>query len=151
MSVRSLCHRRAGAFALLFALALGVALVPPAAAQNAIAAADRAEFQKVILEQLGAFRRDDGAAAFALAAPGIRETFGTPETFMDMVRQGYQPVYRPQTFEFGDASVGPHGPEQRVFVVGPDGRDYIAVYPMERQPDGRWLVNGCLLKRPESV
>lgn len=120
-------------------------------AQTALSADDRAQFQKVILDQLHAFQRDDGAAAFSLAAPGIRETFGTPETFMEMVRDGYQPVYRPQSFEFGQATVGPYGPEQRVFVRGPDGKDYIAVYPMERQSDGRWLVNGCMLKRPESV
>jgi hypothetical protein len=127
-----------------------LSMARPATAQT-LGEADRAAFRQVISDQLAALRRDDGGAAFALAAPGIRETFGTPDAFMEMVRAGYQPVYRPQVFEFGIASVGPHGPEQRVFVVGPDGRDYVAIYPMERQPDGRWLVNGCLLTRPEGA
>ena len=30
----------------------------------------------------------------------IQGMFGTPEIFMDMVRQGYQPVYRPRVFDF---------------------------------------------------
>ena len=29
-----------------------------------------------------------------------RQMFGTSDVFMDMVRQGYQPVYRPRLFEF---------------------------------------------------
>ena len=139
----------AAAVVLVLAVALGAAPTPASA--QVLGADDRVAFRDAILAQLGAFRRDDGAAAFALAAPAIRETFGTPDAFMEMVRTGYQPVYRPQVFEFGVASIGPYGPEQRVFVVGPDGRDYVAIYPMERQPDGRWLVNGCLLTRPEGA
>ena len=39
-----------------------------------------------------------------------------------------------------------HGaPAQRVLVVGPDGVPVIAVYPMQRMPDGSWLINGCYL------
>ena len=36
-------------------------------------------------------------------------------------------------------------PAQRVLVVGPDGVPVIAVYPMQRMPDGSWLINGCFL------
>jgi hypothetical protein len=70
---------------------------------------------------------------------------------MEMVRRGYQPVYRPRQVRFGEAVVGERGPEQRVFVVGPDGLPYIAVYPMERQDDGTWKTDGCTLERPRSA
>ena len=71
-------------------------------------------------------RRDDAEAAFGFASPGIRSLFGTSGTFMDMVRQGYQPVYRPQVFEFREI-VDLHGlPTQKVHVIGPDGRPVTA-------------------------
>jgi hypothetical protein len=64
-----------------------------------------------------------------------------------MVRSGYGPVYRPRTFEFRNIVDHGSGPEQQVFVVGPDGRGYIAHYTMERQPDGSWRIGGCYLER----
>ncbi len=51
-----------------------------------------AEIHDVIERQLAAFERDDADGAFAFASPGIRRRFGTPETFMDMVRRHYPPV-----------------------------------------------------------
>ncbi len=60
-----------------------------------------AEIRGVIERQLAAFERDDADGAFAFASPGIRRRFGTPETFMDMVRRHYPPVYRPRDVAFG--------------------------------------------------
>jgi hypothetical protein len=34
---------------------------------------------------------------------------------------------------------------QSVELVGPDGGHYIALYRMEKQPDGSWKINGCEL------
>ena len=65
---------------------------------------------------------------------------------MRMVRQGYKPVHRPQSFRFGEAALDPLGRQaQRVTLVGPDGRTYEALYSMERQPDGSWRIDGCTL------
>jgi hypothetical protein len=75
--------------------------------------------------------------------------FGQPGVFMDMVRQGYRPVYRPQTFAFREI-VELHGQvAQKVHVVGPDGRPVTAVYPMTRLPDGSWRIDGCYLQAPD--
>ncbi len=120
---------------------------PPRLAE--INESDRNAIRAVIKDQLAAFQRDDGAAAFSHAAPGIRAQFGTHENFMRMVKQGYQPVYRPQRVDFLDLVVARGELIQRVFVVGPDGTDVIALYLMRRQPDGRWKINGCVLVHPE--
>ena len=78
--------------ALRFFALLGVmlSLALPAAAQ--VSPSDQTAIRDVIEGQLEAFRRDDGDAAFGYAAPSIRNMFGSSETFMDMVRQGYRPV-----------------------------------------------------------
>ena len=97
----------------------------------------------------GQRRYDDAEAAFGFASPGIRSLFGTSGTFMDMVRQGYRPVYRPQVFEFREI-VTLHGTvTQKVHVVGPDGRPVTAYYPMSRLPDGSWRIEGCYLQAPD--
>ena len=119
------------------------------AAQESLSDADRAAIRDVIGRQVEAFGRDDGEAAFGFASPAIRGMFGSADVFMDMVRQGYQPVYRPRVFDFREI-VELHGqPAQKVHVVGPDGRPHTAFYPMTRLPDGSWRINGCFLQAPD--
>lgn len=134
----------------LFAL-LGtmLALALPAQVQAQVSPADRAAIRDVIEGQVEAFRRDDGAAAFGYASPNIQGMFGTAETFMDMVRQGYRPVYRPKVFEFREIVTLQGMVTQKVHVIGPDGRPVTAFYPMTQQPDGSWRIEGCYLQAPE--
>ena len=115
---------------------------------ESLSADDKQAFQSVISGQIDAFRAEDGVRAYGYAAPMIKQIFPNPDVFMNMVRQGYQPVYRPQSFKFGDASLSASGrPIQKVTVVGPDGITYEAIYTMERQPDGSWQINGCAIVR----
>ena len=133
-------------WALLIGLLVGWAV---AAHAQDVSPTDRAAIRDVIQSQVEAFRRDDGEAAFGYASPGIRRLFGTADTFMDMVRQGYQPVYRPRVFDFAEI-VTVHGQiTQKVRVVGPDGRRVNAFYPMTQLPDGSWRIDGCYLQAPE--
>lgn len=127
-----------------FALVL---LTAPASAQQRLdlPGPDRAAIQRIITDQITAFRRDNGASAFGYATPMIQSMFQTPEIFMDMVRGGYQPVYRPRDLKFQDIIQFQGQPTQTVLVVGPDGVPVMALYMMQRQPDGSWLINGCTL------
>lgn len=138
--------------ALLFVLLVLFAV--PVAAQRVVPAADvgpsdRSAIQKVISDQVAAFRRDDGDAAFSFASPGIQRLFGNAETFMSMVRGGYQPVYRPREFVFRDLVLMDGHLVQQVAVMGPDGRRVTALYHMEQQPDGSWRIAGCYLVEPQ--
>jgi hypothetical protein len=130
---------------LLLALALSVFSLQAAA--QPISAADAAAIKAVITEQIDAFRRDDGARAFSLAAPGIRLRFGTPEVFMDMVKNGYPAVYRPASVAFDAPELYDGSVIQAVRLTDAQGRAWIALYPMERQPDGTWRIAGCQLAR----
>ena len=115
----------------------GASVAPDPAAASAI--------RSIIENQLEAFLADDGVRAFSFASPDIQLQFGSPDTFMSMVRTGYAPVYRPQAVEFLDLLAAPGGPVQQVHVVGPDGKAVIAHYLMEQQPDGSWRIAGCVL------
>ena len=122
-------------------LAWGQAMQPA----DDVGAADRGTIRSVIGDQMAAFRRDDAAAAFGFAAPTIQDMFGTPERFMTMVRDGYQAVYRPAEVRFGELVRIDGRLTQLVHVVGPDGVARLALYFMERQPDGTWRISGCML------
>src|SRR5215470_8727484 len=112
--------------AVLLLAALLVSLAAPACA------ADIAAAQDVIRAQEQAFARGDAAAAYSHAAPAIREIFPHAEIFMQMVQQGYPPVYRHQSFELGEA--------------------WEALYTLEQQPDGSLKITGCsLLKAGQSA
>ena len=115
---------------------------PARAADTADAPAIRA----VVQAQLQAFKTDDGTAAFAYASPGIQRMFGTADTFMSMVRQGYPQVYRPRAVDFADIVSEQGRLVQLVKIVGPDGKTVMAHYPMQQQPDGSWRIDGCYLE-----
>lgn len=127
-------------------LVLAFVCASSAAFAQAPSEADASGIRKVIEGQLAAFARDDGAGAFTFASPGIQAMFGTPDTFMAMVRGGFPSVYRPREVEFRDLASEGGRLVQRVFLIGPDGKPVIARYTMERQADGSWRIAGCVLE-----
>jgi hypothetical protein len=108
-------------------------------------AADVTAAQNVIRLQEQAFARDDAAAAYAQAAPAIQEVFPHADVFMQMVQQGYAPVYRHRSFEFGKAKVADGRVAQRVHIVDEKGEAWEALYTLEQQPDGSLKITGCSL------
>jgi hypothetical protein len=146
---------RSAGRAFLLAIAMLAPLVhlpSPAAAEDpssTLAAPDRDAIRQVVQAQLDAFQHDDGAKAFGFASPVLQEKFGDPATFMQMVRQGYTPVYRPRSVAFEKLVDTQQGPDQILRLVGPDGITYAAHYLMQKQPDGSWMINGCYLTRLE--
>ena len=125
---------------ILTGLFLALSLIAPAVAEDR-----RAAFEAVIEGQIEAFSRNDGDAAFAFASPDIQGMFGNPDRFMEMVRAGFAPVYRPRSYAFEPPVVADGLPAQPVRVIGPDGRGVIALYRMEEQPDGNWRIAGVTL------
>jgi hypothetical protein len=127
---------------LLFATLLVVSL----ARAQALGPADTEQFQRIISGQIQAFRADDSLAAYSYAAPAIKRIFPSPEIFMEMVRKGYRPVYRPSRFAFGEVTEEVQGrPTQQVNIIDENGKSWSALYVFERQPDGSWKIIGCTL------
>lgn len=125
-----------------FVLAILILLIAPARAD------DTGEARSVIQSQVDAFRRDDAAGAYALAAPAIKNIFPDASLFMDMVRGPYAPVYRHKRFEFGTSETKADGAiVQHVGIVDGDDVAWEAVYTLERQTDGSWKITSCTLKK----
>ncbi len=125
----------------------GLAMAPAAAGEAEIAGARGA-----IDGQLKAFLADDGSGAYAFAAPNITRMFPTVEAFMGMVEGTYMPVRRPQNYAFGKSQeLSATSIIQQVLLVGPDGKNYEAVYTLELQPDGIWRITGCSLRASNAL
>jgi hypothetical protein len=119
------------------------------AAPERVTSADAAEIRAVIHRQIDAFKRDDAQGAFALASPGVRQAFGTPERFLDVVRMAYRAVYRPAALAFLEMRLlGGEDVVQPVQVTDRSGQVWLAYYAMQRQPDGSWRTSGCHLVQP---
>jgi hypothetical protein len=115
-------------------------------------AADDAAAQSVIRQQEQALARDDAAAAYAQSAPEIHAMFPSPDIFMAMVKQGYLPVYRHKSFEFGETKADGGMIAQRVHIIDANGEAWEALYTLETQADGSLKITGCsLLKAGQSV
>ncbi|MCA1498686.1 MULTISPECIES: DUF4864 domain-containing protein [unclassified Bradyrhizobium] len=131
--------------------ALLVALIIVACHHSAFAG-DVAAAQSVIRAQEQAFVRDDATAAYSYAAPAIKEIFPAPDIFMSMVQNGYAPVYRHKSFEFGESKSDGGWIAQRVHIIDANGEAWEALYTLEQQGDGSYKITGCsLLKAGQAV
>lgn len=114
--------------------------------------ADRSAVQGVIDQQLTAFSSDNAAAAYSHAAPNIKAMFPNQDIFMELVRKGYQPVYRSQSHTFGEVKETPMGLQQTVDIIDSAGEFWTAVYTVQKQPDGSWQISSCVLvQKPGEV
>ena len=136
---------RRGLIATVLVLVLVLALAPALAGAQAISDADARAVRSVIEAQLDAFKRDDAKRAFSYATAGIQDSFGSAERFMAMVREQYAVVYRPRSVSFEAPLMAGGDLVQPVHLTDGDGHAWLAIYPMAKQPDGTWRINGCHL------
>ncbi len=128
----------------LFALVLLLSAWPGQAAA-ALSALEEKNVRAVIQAQLRAFAADNARAAFALATPALQTQFGTPETFMAMVRRSYPVVYAPGHVAFLKPEVQQGEVIQRVQMSDQQGKAWLAVYSLQQQKSKDWRISGCVV------
>jgi hypothetical protein len=127
-------------------LAIGLMLLLSAAPASADDGSSGGQTARALIErQFDAFAHDDAAAAYALAAPALKTVFADPDTFLAMVRGSYGPVYRHRGVDFGETDGDADNVSQVVTLVDNDNVVWKALYKLARQPDGSWLISGCVL------
>jgi hypothetical protein len=120
-------------------------LIGTASADDLTAASSRA-----IVEQFDAFERDDGPAAYAFAAPTIKDMFSDADHFMAMVRDHYAPVYRHRSADFGAFKESGDEASLEATLVDNDNVVWTALYSFRRASNGDWLISGCVLAKAEA-
>jgi len=123
-------------------------LIPVISSGQAVAGAGRElrnDVIGVIKSQIEAFQRDDGQAAFSFASPDLQDQFGSADAFLSKFSTTYKAVYRPQSITFLNLAFSRGRLVQRVLLLGPDGRAFVALFPMVRMTDGAWRIDGVVL------
>jgi hypothetical protein len=132
---------------IIAAAAVAVAMcVAVASAEDLTAASSRA----IVERQFDAFARDDGQAAYALAAPTIKDMVSDADHFMAMVRDHYGPVYRHRSADFGAFKESGDEASLEATLVDNDNVVWTALYSFRRGPNGDWLISGCVLAKAEA-
>ena len=128
------------------ALILALALAPLTLAAQAVSAADARAVREVVEAQLKALAVDDAVRAFSYASPTIRSQFGDAANFMAMVQAGYPMVLRPAATAFFQPEAIDGAVLQVLQLRDRAGKAWLATYALQRQPDGRWRINGCAVQ-----
>ena len=109
-----------------------------------------ARSQAIVERQFEAFARDDAEAPYALASPTIKQMFEDADHFMAMVRNRYPAVYRHRSVEFGDFAELDDEASLNATLVDNDNVVWTALYSLRREPNGDWLISGCILVKSEA-
>lgn len=117
---------------------------------SALSDKDESDIVNVVKSQLEAFQQDDFEKAYSFASPIIKQIFKNADEFKNMIKSGYQAVYRPKSINFGPVELIDGVPILIVYLVDPEGIFVTATYTMQKQDTGKWLINGCMLNKAVS-
>lgn len=137
--MRRLIFAGLGLLALIFQSTL-------AHADNVNANDAKAKAQHIVEQQVAALSAGDADKAFSYATPHIQQQFGSAENFLVMVEFSYGALVHGQSFKVEAVETAGDHAAVRAHVVGKDGRAFKAIYPLRRQPDGQWRIDGCYLE-----
>lgn len=91
------------------------------------------------------------AALLFLLAPGLGHGQSVSAADARAVRQVIEAqldaFYRPRSVSFEEPLMAREDLVQPVRITDGDGHTWMAIYPMAKQPDGSWRINGCHLAR----
>jgi Domain of unknown function (DUF4864) len=137
--------RRLPILMLLASFAVFVALDANLASADAagLRAADWKAIKQVIADQRAALVRGDRSKAFAYATPALRAQFGDADTFMAMVRLSYPALLTARYTEFLDGAIVDELVVQPLRLIDADNSVRLALYTLEKQPNGSWRISGC--------
>jgi hypothetical protein len=118
---------------------------------GALSAADVAAIRNAVQLQIDALANDDADSAFALATPAVRTRLGSPDKFLQLIKEQYDPVYRHQLALYSEPEVIDGKTMQAVRLTDLDSHVWLAVYEMIRDTDGSWKIDGCQLIETRTV
>jgi Domain of unknown function (DUF4864) len=99
--------------------------------------------RRVIRSQLDALRVHDAERALSCSTPG-RQRYGTPAQFLEALARTVPQLVSSHSAEFEPPHEVDGRVAQPVRITSSDGSTLRALYLLEEQPDGQWLIDQCL-------
>lgn len=107
--------------------------------------------QNAVQLQIDALAKDDADGAFALTSADTRNRLGTPDNFLRLIKEQYDPVYRHRLAIFSSPQVIDGKVYQSVRLTDFDSHVWLAIYLMHKDADGTWKIDGCQLVETTTV
>ena len=133
---------------LLFALGMPLGGIAAAAPVSAV---DARSIQAVVKSHIAALSQDDADQVFESATSATQIEFGSPEDFLQLIKQEYRPIYQSRHAIFASPEVIDGDTIQVVNVTDDSDHVWVALFRMERDTDGRWKIDGCQRIQTSSV
>lgn len=136
--------------ALLIGLAIPLTTHGAEQSDSHITAADAVAIHAVVQLQLDALAEDDAVVAFELATPAKRLQIGTPDNFMRLIKENYNPIYRHSRAIFSSPQLVNGNALQIVRLTDRNSQVWLAIFWMQRH-EGSWRIDGCHLLETTSI
>jgi hypothetical protein len=143
---RRRARQAAAAWSIVFAAVLlggGVAAGLPQALTHSSVSPQ--VLQQVVERQLQALEHQNAGEAFALADTELRTQFGTPEAFLETVREQYPMLMQPASVLFLKPATDGTVAMQKVRLTDQEGSAWSLTYLLNRQKDNQWRISGCVV------
>jgi hypothetical protein len=122
-----------------------------AAGTDEITKQDRVAIRAVVQAQLEALAADDADTAFALTTADTRSKLGDPATFLQIIKEQFQPIYHHRRAIFSMPEIMAGRILQVVRLTDGDSSVWLAAFLMQKDQDGNWKVDDCKLFETSSV
>lgn len=116
-----------------------------------ITTADAIAIQEAVQSQLDALANDDAAGAFELASSEKRLLIGSPDKFLRLIKEEYNPIYHYQRAIFSRPEVIEGDAIQVVRVTDTTSHVWVAIFSMQQEENSSWKIDGCQLLETTSV
>lgn len=132
-------------------LGLGLPWWADATAINDITPADAVAIHEAVQSQLDALANDDASGAFKLATREKRLLIGSPDNFLRLIKEQYNPIYRYQRVLFSTPQLVDGNAVQVVRVTDGESHVWLAIFWMQQEQGKNWKIDGCQLLQTTSV
>ena len=132
-------------------LGLGLPWWAGAAAIDDITPANAIAIHEAVQSQLDALANDDASGAFALATREKRLLIGSPDNFLRLIKEQYNPIYRYQRVLFSTPQLVDGNAIQVVHVTDGESHVWLAIFWMQQEQGKGWKIDGCQLLQTTSV
>lgn len=99
--------------------------------------------RNAIRGQIMALAARDAKSAWSYLAPSTKDYFDEPAAFLRTLTTRMKPLAGTSKFAFAGIDREATDAIQDVRLLGPEGREWLARFTLERQPDGSWGIKTC--------
>ncbi|HCY64652.1 MAG TPA: hypothetical protein DHV59_17890 [Oxalobacteraceae bacterium] len=112
---------------------------------------EMAQIRSAVQAQIEALAKDDAVKAFDLTTEDTRNRLGSPDNFLKMIKEKYDPVYRHRMALYSSPQIVLGKVYQAVRLTDLDSHVWVAIYLMHKDEEGTWKIDGCQLVQTMTI